>query len=70
MKIVLPISKKACTKCLISVNTGRKKMKVPIPLGGIAISRSLDNSLRLKIDGLVKKSLNMLLPGILLLLIM
>ncbi|MDP4260915.1 MAG: 1,4-dihydroxy-6-naphthoate synthase [Bacteroidota bacterium] len=34
-----------------------EKMKVPIPLGGIAARRSLDPSLSLKIDRLIRKSL-------------
>lgn len=33
------------------------KMKVPIPLGGIAIKRMIDKSLSLKIDRLIRKSL-------------
>jgi 1,4-dihydroxy-6-naphthoate synthase len=34
-----------------------EKMKVPIPLGGIAVKRSFDQSISLKIDRLIKKSL-------------
>jgi 1,4-dihydroxy-6-naphthoate synthase len=34
-----------------------EKMKVPIPLGGIAVKRSLDRSISLKIDRLIRKSL-------------
>lgn len=34
-----------------------QNMKVPIPLGGIAVKRSIDRSVSLKIDGLIKKSL-------------
>ena len=34
-----------------------QRMKVPIPLGGIAIKRSLDRSIALKVDDLIRKSL-------------
>ena len=34
-----------------------EKMHVPVPLGGIAISRSIDKELRLKINGLIRKSI-------------
>ena len=34
-----------------------EKMKVPIPLGGIAIKRSIDKAISLKIDRLIRKSL-------------
>lgn len=34
-----------------------EKMKVPIPLGGIAIKRSIDRSISLKVDELIRKSL-------------
>ncbi len=34
-----------------------EKMKVPIPLGGIAIKRSIDKEISLKIDGLIRKSI-------------
>ena len=34
-----------------------EKMHVPIPLGGIAISRSIDKGVSLKIDRLIKKSI-------------
>lgn len=34
-----------------------QKMKVPIPLGGIAIRRSIDHKLSIQIDGLIRKSL-------------
>jgi 1,4-dihydroxy-6-naphthoate synthase len=34
-----------------------QKMNVPIPLGGIAIKRSIDRSITLKVDALIKKSL-------------
>lgn len=34
-----------------------EKMQVPIPLGGIAIKRSLDRSVSLKVDRLIRKSL-------------
>ena len=34
-----------------------EKMQVPIPLGGIAIKRAIDKELSLKIDGLIKKSI-------------
>ena len=33
------------------------KMKLPIPLGGIAIKNSIDNSICLKIDALIKQSI-------------
>jgi 1,4-dihydroxy-6-naphthoate synthase len=33
-------------------------IKVPIPLGGIVIKRSVDHSIQQKIDGLIKKSLS------------
>jgi 1,4-dihydroxy-6-naphthoate synthase len=34
-----------------------EKMKVPIPLGGIAIKRSIDRTISLKLDRLIRKSL-------------
>lgn len=34
-----------------------EKMKVPIPLGGIAIKRSVDNTISKQVDALIKKSL-------------
>lgn len=34
-----------------------EKMKAPIPLGGIAVNRSIDNEISLKIDRLIKKSI-------------
>ena len=34
-----------------------EKMKVPIPLGGIAIKRSIDKRLQSKVDALIRKSL-------------
>ena len=34
-----------------------EKMHVPIPLGGIAVSRSIDKGVSLKIDRLIKKSI-------------
>ena len=34
-----------------------EKMKVPIPLGGIAIKRSIDKAISLKIDRLIRKSI-------------
>lgn len=34
-----------------------EKMKLPIPLGGIAVKKSIQNSTAKKIDGLIKKSL-------------
>jgi len=34
-----------------------QKMKVPIPLGGIAIKRSIDKSISLQVDNLIRKSL-------------
>ena len=34
-----------------------EKMKAPIPLGGIAVKRSIDKEISLKIDGLIKKSI-------------
>ena len=34
-----------------------EKMKAPIPLGGIAVSRSIDNEISLKIDRLIRKSI-------------
>jgi 1,4-dihydroxy-6-naphthoate synthase len=34
-----------------------EKMKAPIPLGGIAIKRSVDRSISLQVDGLIRKSL-------------
>jgi 5,8-dihydroxy-2-naphthoate synthase len=34
-----------------------KKMKAPIPLGGIAIKRSIDRQTSLKVDKLIKKSI-------------
>jgi 1,4-dihydroxy-6-naphthoate synthase len=34
-----------------------ERMKVPIPLGGIAIKRSIDGATHIKIDGLIRKSL-------------
>lgn len=34
-----------------------EKMKVPIPLGGIAIKRSIDRAISLKIDTLIRKSI-------------
>src|SRR6185503_13350967 len=33
-----------------------EKMKLPIPLGGIAIKRSIDKSISLQIDRLIRKS--------------
>ena len=33
------------------------KMKMPIPLGGIAVQRNIDTAIQKKIDGLVRKSL-------------
>lgn len=38
-------------------NYWEETIKVPIPLGGMVIKRSLDQSIQLKIDGLIKKSL-------------
>ncbi len=32
-------------------------MKAPIPLGGIAVSRSIDKEISLKIDSLIRKSI-------------
>ncbi len=34
-----------------------EKMKAPIPLGGIAVSRSIDKEISLKIDSLIRKSI-------------
>ena len=34
-----------------------EKMKAPIPLGGIAVSRSIDREISLKIDRLIRKSI-------------
>jgi 1,4-dihydroxy-6-naphthoate synthase len=34
-----------------------QKMKAPIPLGGIAVSKSIDKKISLKIDRLIKKSI-------------
>ena len=34
-----------------------QKMKVPIPLGGIAVKRSIDSSISLQVDSLIRKSL-------------
>ena len=34
-----------------------KKMKAPIPLGGIAVKRSIDKEISLKIDSLIRKSI-------------
>jgi 1,4-dihydroxy-6-naphthoate synthase len=34
-----------------------KKMKVPVPLGGIAVKRTVDKLIRLKIDKLIRKSI-------------
>ena len=34
-----------------------EKMKVPIPLGGIAVKRSIDKEISLKIDKLIRKSI-------------
>lgn len=34
-----------------------EKMHVPIPLGGMAVGRSIDKKMSLKIDGLIKKSI-------------
>ena len=34
-----------------------KKMQAPIPLGGIAIKRSIEEPLRLKVDALIRKSI-------------
>ena len=34
-----------------------QKMKVPIPLGGIAVKRSIDRSISLQVDSLIRKSL-------------
>ena len=34
-----------------------KKMKVPIPLGGIAAKKTMDKTICLKVDGLIKKSI-------------
>ena len=34
-----------------------EKMKAPIPLGGIAVKRSIDNEISLKIDRLIRKSI-------------
>ena len=34
-----------------------QKMKVPIPLGGIAVKRSIDKEISLKVDKLIKKSI-------------
>ena len=35
-----------------------EKMKLPIPLGGIAVKKTIENSTAKKIDGLIKKSLD------------
>lgn len=35
-----------------------EKMKAPIPLGGIAVKRSIDSAISKKIDGLIRKSLD------------
>jgi predicted solute-binding protein len=44
---------------LVDLGEFGTNMKLPIPLGGIGIKRSLDKSIQMQVNALIKESLDM-----------